>query len=412
MDLINLSPKTEQNSQTPPPQEISQDNAGVEPKKPKRKSKKLLILGLIILFLIVGIAVILFLLQPRERVVEQPSFVITQNQQDKQWEKFSNAEFNFEVEYPIEATFSKDASLDPVIYRILFKGEKETKINIDDRNIEDGYIFRVSVYPNLDNTNIADLIQKRLEAYRIFCPENSNFGQITDTNVTGKIAKTFEITECNLINYRETYVLDRGNVFQLTQVYRGDLGFRQAYRGKLTEIQQKFNFINIPPSQTQWITFTSTKYFSFEHPTLDLKCCSRKLGGNSKVIAVAANSADFGNKISTSYDSVSFFSIEEKTIPYENVIQNEKARLIEEYKIVNNRTPINLVEENITVDGQPAIRLKGYSWWADEIVYIDSGTKGASQSQNRILVVAKTETYSGSFVDFDRIFNSIKFIKE
>lgn len=378
-----------------------------KPQTHSDKKRMILIAATIPTVLALAFAIYLAALD-KSKPPEIPTYTISKSEEPKPWIKHIDNRLNFSLEYPSDTKFreSRNQGVNPETFEVLFMGQNQKKELEQEENLQDGYIFRILVHKKLQNTDIDDLINKRRQTYVSRCPKTSNVSQIKDIAVSDKTGKTFEAVDC-VLTYRETFTLDRGTVFELLQIYKGDLGFRQAYKSRLQDIQDKFRFTNLPTEDILWIKVEDTSAkISFEHPSLNVKCCNIRPPKLSKAKAIGTF-ADVGiTRTNASFDGFGIYIDENKSSTFEEYLENQKALLIEDYRVIIGRNPTALKETQVIIDGSAGTSLKGYAWWIDEIIYIQH-----KYDSNGIVIILKSEKEPGSFDEtFGKMLSTFKFI--
>lgn len=387
--------------------------------------KKLIIMpvAIIVLLIVAGTSyyVYNFILRQNESVVVQqegpPTEEESQNQvptkpeEPTKWETFTSQEYTFSFKYPEgqDVVIFDPFNLEPVSFSVIAIGpEQTTKPVVENKELLDGYIFRVIVHKNIINRDISDLTQKKHDSYFLNCPGRSRISDIEYRNISGFESQIFSVENCGQ-DYRETFVLREATVYEIVQVYQGNLGYKQVYQSITDQMRESFQFTNLkgPTAPDQWIQVTDiTAGYRLSHPNLDTGCCNLPnlpFGDNEKE-AVFADPETVIEGSDKPFDGFAVFTSDlDPGETYENYLTQMKQALTEEYRIITGKNPTNTEEEDITVDGRPAKVLRGYLWYGNgEVVIIDH------PDPERITVLTKTEATENSFDEtFSQIVDSI-----
>ena len=146
--------------------------------------------------------------------------------------------------------------------------------NIDVEKLSEGYIFRVSTFfTNL--RTLDEITQVKRESFVSRCPATTTLTPTQDSFVNGVIGRTFEVLNCGA-DYKVTYVLKNGLNYEFSQIFKGDLGYRQAYKAETEDILNSVEFY--PDVETELepeILYNSKEHrLSFLYPSdLSTTCC-------------------------------------------------------------------------------------------------------------------------------------------
>src|SRR3989344_1241907 len=378
----------------------------------KRRMEKKVIVAVVMLVIMVTGSVVLTIAvkdyQDRVGESQTPPFTAADDRKLSSKTRYENSYLNFALAYPNEAKVKEPASKDanPTIYKIVYLGKNQLKPNPQETEINDGYIFKVVAHKNLSNVDIKSLAKEKLTTYTLSCPDLATISKLETKILNAKAAYEFEVLDCK-VNYKESFVFDRGTVFELVQIYRGDLGFKQAYKSKEQEILDSFEFINIPSDEIKWVAaLFHNPSFTINQPGLNNKCCSfisNLPGVPSRLVMLGDPASKVDAKL---FDGFAVFYERNKAKKsFDEYLAEQKRLLIEDYRVVVGRNPSTIVEEKIKIGGVDAVSIKGYSWWAPQIVYLPAPEKQG------FLVIVKNEASPGSFTEnFNRILDSFVFL--
>ncbi|KKU48879.1 MAG: hypothetical protein UX69_C0009G0009 [candidate division WWE3 bacterium GW2011_GWA2_46_9] len=382
-------------------------------KKYMSNRQKLGIMGGVVLVITICVfAILFFISSQKQELPAPPTYTLLQSDIMSEWIRYENSRFNFAVTRPKEITLYEptNQNTNPEVYKFVYTGTTQKEQNPDkDENLTDGFILNVLVHKNLQNTDILDLATKKRQNYVINCPRTALVSQQKDEQIAKHTSKSFEVTDC-IVNYKETFVRDRGIVFELVQIYKGDLGFKQAYKSKIQEVQNTFEFINIPASQVEWKIVTDDSHaISFEHPSLDASCCKIQSPAKSQTIdsiGIYTDKNTVKEGTNAQFDGFGVFVEKKPAKMFDAYVEDQKNALLEDYRLVVGRNPTALKEEKIVVDGVEGTLLKGFAWWADELVYVPH------KSKSTIVIIVKTQQSGGSFDEtFGKVLETFKFTK-
>jgi len=400
--------------QTPPP----------TPPQPRPRSKfkfkkRYILLAVLITFIIIVVTV-QELGKKRVEIIDQnPRFNVTQaptptpeEEPAKQWKSFTTSQHGITFSYSVEAYLEKSNpfSQDSPVYKAIFRGKRQDEGLITETNLSDGYIFKVTVNTNPENRSLLDLTQNKKSSFAFNCPDLAEISDITATKIDGLAAQTFSVINCNS-DFKVTFVVSKNFVYEIDQIFRGDIGFKQKYETDTDEIVLSLKIDReLPPPEDPIVTFASTAHgFSFMHPRFNTECCQVP----SPIYGNFLNTGRF-HFVDTSlgvpeknkpFDGFGIFvdiNGGETPMPFETYLDNEKKALLEDYRIITGRNP-DESEEKIKIGGVEAVLLKGYAWWGDVIMLQIPNT-------SRVMLISKTEFLPGSFRDvFNDIMNSFTF---
>jgi hypothetical protein len=387
---VDISPKAWQNITMPeqenvPSQEFPENNAPTEidkesstepektQKKPPKKKTMVLVAGALVL-----IAAGIYFLLPNNRTngsgdegeVQDPEIVERPIEEDPT-ETYRNDQYRFTVQYNSDlhtlssgTPFTEQISLIQINYsdNLPNKIEKDT-------DLEEGYLVRVTFFDEIDR-DVEDLIARKREKFRVECPITAEIGQIGSKNIDGISGRFFEVENCpqNFVVNMTEY---GGKVFEITQVYRGDIGFRQSYRAQTEGIVRSFKWIRENTSPTVQMYRNEDYGIELSHPFLDTDCCSvtqPSIDQLSRLIILADSGDEEENGLIDDKFGMFGLRIEDKSFGL--FLNQQKQSLIQEYKVVEGRDPTNLGEERLSIGGAEGVLLKNYAWWG-EVVYLN-----------------------------------------
>ncbi|MBD3365987.1 hypothetical protein GF360_01440 [candidate division WWE3 bacterium] len=302
---------------------------------------------------------------------EEPQ-VITKPELENPIKTYTSEKFKFSIQYNTDIhEFERRAafSTQPPQFVITHQGANQADLDTE-KDLTDGYIVKISAY---ENPGIDALVsaQRKREKFTLECPEITEVREIYSRNIDGAEAKSFEVINCPQ-NYVENFIGFGDDVLEITQIYRGDIGFKQSYRAQTDEIVRNFKLLRDPEEAPEIASFESLEYqLSFIHPVLNAKCCSvtaPSIEGLEKVVVLAdaSETDEEGNVL----NKLGIFAYPSKGKSFDLFLNEQKQALIQEFKIVEEENPTNLREEVVSVGGRDAYKLVNYAWWGD-IVFLE-----------------------------------------
>lgn len=323
---------------------------------------------------------------------------------------YRNDQYEFAFNYPKNSTLTENNvfSDDPASYNVAFGGERQETDIIFEQDLVDGYLFKVVVSENLIIDDLFQIANEKRKRYTVGCNTRTVISNISNITFLDTDATTFSVTGCTQ-DYVETFVKRGDLVFEIIQVYVGDIGFRQAYRSITEEIKASFEFTNIvePNPIEVWDTYTSSgDGIELRHPSMDTRCCnvSGPPVGDFRKTVVLAEQGSVDRGIERSFNGFGIYtSANQNRIPYDEFVQIVKESLIENYRIVVGLNP-DPSEELVQVGDQQGILLRNHAWWGD-IVIVQHPTKP------QIYAFSTTEKEDGAFDElFSRILSTVVFL--
>ncbi|HLB51584.1 hypothetical protein A3F07_01635 [candidate division WWE3 bacterium RIFCSPHIGHO2_12_FULL_38_15] len=414
---LNQPPQSPQPTQPPlpssqPTSDTTQPPSTTPHPHPKFKIKKRYILLTTLISLIVIIITLQELNKKQvEEVDQNPPFSITQaptptpeEEPARQWKSFSASQHGITFKYPIESYLEKSNpfSQDSPVYKAIFRGKRQDEGLITESNLLDGYIFKITVNTNPQNRPLIDLANNKKSSFAFSCPDLAQISDVKSAKIDDLAAQTFSVINCNS-DFKVTFVVSKNFVYEIDQIYKGDIGFKQKYEKDTDEILFSLKVDReLPPPEEPIIAFENKEHgFSFRHPRFNTNCCQVP----APVYGEFSNTAKF-YFVDTSlgvpeknkpFDGFGIFVDTNKDkITFETYLESEKTALLEDYKVITGRNPEES-QEIIKVGEVDAILLKGYAWWGDVIMLQVPNT-------SRIMIISKTEYLPGSFKD---VFNDI-----
>ena len=243
--------------------------------------------------------------------------------------------------------------------------------NLSVEELSEGYIFRVSVFPTILR-KIDEIAQVKKEAFISSCPKTAVLTETETSYVNGVEGRSFEVKNCGS-DFKVTYVVKNGLNYEFSQIFKGDLGFRQAYKAETENIVDSIKFypeelVDPGPLDTYQ---NDTLKFSFDFPRyLSKDCCnaSGPISQKASLLVSLGNSDTYVDN--NNFDSVTVYSDEKKDVSFYNYLEDQKKLLVDDYLITRGQAPKNEVRE-IMVGNRKATMLRGYSWRGNDLIYIE-----------------------------------------
>jgi len=415
---------TPQSTPSPQPESPTPDTQHTQEKHKNNRTLKLGI-GLLVLISCVLALYLTSAEKKKQQIVPQKPVLVEKPIEDPYpidddatlWKEYTNQKYEFYLKYPTNGVLTQyDISQEePSVYKIYFTPNKTQLTNLENVNesdISEGFIFKVTVVKNIELKTPQAAATEKINYFKSYCPGTAKISQLETGDFSGFESQLFTVKDCRG-NYQVTYVKRKTNMYEISQFTTGDVGFEQKYKNttdKMLGIMKLTNTIAPVPIE-KWVDFED-QGIKLKHPQMDDKCCS--ISGpitldeyNDPVTIVVLAMPKGVNTTGTSFNGIGVFYIDD--LPDEEAIskyvQAQKNALIEEYKIIIGRSP-EVQESTISVAGVNATLIKGVAWWGD-IVFVPYKQRNG---RNVIYMVAKTEVLKGEFETlFSEILATIQF---
>ena len=301
------------------------------------------------------------------------SEIVTRLDPESPEKTFVSDKFKFSVGYNTdlhELQTRSAFSSEPPQFLIIHKGESQEDDIKTDADLLDGYIVKISVYEGV-NKEVLELAQRKREKYLLECLDATLLGDLYKRNVDGNEAQSFEVVNCPQ-DFIENFTEFRGNIVEITQIYRGDIGFKQSYRAQTEEILRSFKWLRDPEEEPDIASFRSEEYqLEFIHPVLDVNTTSvtpPSIENLAKVVVLADSVRK--NENGEALDKIGIFAVPKGSKSFTLFVNEQKQSLIQEYRVVEEKNPIGLSEEIVSIGGVDGLKLVNYAWWG-EVIYLD-----------------------------------------
>jgi len=209
------------------------------------------------------------------------------------------------------------------------------------------------------------VIKLKRDFYLGKCPETASVTDIVGINVSDLEGRGFNIYSCNS-DYSIDYVTANGLIYEITQIYKGDVGFKQVYKAKVNQIASLVKIASEQLEQSPFTEYISDDGFSFSYPrAMDSQYSNvpnPPYDRVQKVITLAENDDT---------NAVGFFYIRAYSgFNFDEFVSEQNQILIDDYTVVKGSAPQGSKEEFV-VDNQKAVKLTGYSWKGNNLIYIE-----------------------------------------
>jgi len=295
----------------------------------------------------------------------------------EEWEIYSSGKYHFSFDYPKgDALIVSDLS--PEEFSVEIRSSNIVpSLNPDGENLVEGYIFRI-IPLKLSTSNLGNAAKIKRDWYVSLCPKTSTISPATNKTAAQLKAVGFDIFDCNS-DYFITYIAANDYVYEIMQIFKGDLGFKQIYKSRTNQILSSLVVDeNLPEASPTVLYQNKSVGFTFKYPrTMNSKCCvvpAPPQKNLTNLITLAENDNS---------DSIGFFHPRRyNRITLDEYVGSQKIKLADEYAIVKNKTPEG-TETEMVINGQRAIMLSGYSWRGNDLIYIS-----LPRTQN-VLIISK-----------------------
>ncbi len=318
-----------------------------------------------------------------------------EKQPKEEWEKYGNEKFRFSFNYPPGDRFFLDEEIREDYFVKIIADDTIPHENTTGRNLIKGYIFVINPL-QIAIRDIDSVVSLKREWYVEQCDQSANVTGIKSVVLNEVEGKGFEVFNCNS-DYRVAYYAANDLVYEVTQVYKGDIGFEQLYKTTVGLINDSV-LINItPPDTGPYTLFENVREgFSFEYDkTMDNECCfvPSPPDRTAKINITLSEGSNLA--------AIGFFTI--RSDPAKTLLEyleEKKQILIDDYKVIKGHEPNGTVTE-FKLGGQKAYYLSGYSWKGNDLIYT------TLPKSNSYLIISKTNL---SDENYQAIVNSLKIL--
>jgi hypothetical protein len=328
---------------------------------------------------------------------------------------YKSDDLKFSLEYPSEAKLIESKSSDTQTKKIeiIFAKDNDNPVNVTEKNLNEGYIFRISTFTTT-NRNIDEIAKIKKESFADACPDTSTFSEIKTSLVDTVDARNFNVQNCG-VDYKVTYVPRFFVYYEFLEIYKGDVGYKQLYEAKTDEILKSLKFypeISNEKPEDPYVTFVNQQYnFSFQHPHFDDKCCELPLSTSNTARSIVVLADKNSVKDKNNFDGFGVYvDSYENGGTFNSYVDKQKQTLIDDYTVVKGMKPPQATETLIQVGGRDSILLKGYSWQGNDLIYVNL-TPDAQEEQNGYILIISEKNSSGETFQkvFDKVLDSFKY---
>lgn len=244
---------------------------------------------------------------------------------------------------------------------------------VAEQNLASGYVFKITRFL-APSRNIDQISQVKLEAVKTACPSTAIFSEIDELKVSDINSRQFEVKNCDG-DYKITFVPRFYSYYEIVQLYKGDIGYKQAYKQATEEIMQSLVFfpedIVADKPEDPYVTLDKPEYgFRFRYPrTMKLDCCQL-----SQPISTTATKVAMLKFFQPSQGTEGFnvyvdsFNVSEKET-YEGYVQSQKNKFSDEYLVAKGAKP-NVKESEVTVGSKTGTMFEGISWKGHTLIFV------------------------------------------
>ena len=228
------------------------------------------------------------------------------------------------------------------------------------------------------------------------------------TQVDGVDARTFEVNNCGS-DFKVTYVVKNGLNYEFSQIFKGNLGYRQAYKAETENILRSVKFYpeeTPDPGPTEEYYNKSLK-FSFEYPrSLSKDCCEATGPASTKSVRLFTIGDENTYVDENNLDAITIYEDSNKEINFDAYIEKQKTLLVDDYIVTMGESPRPEIRA-IKVGDKDAIMLRGYSWKGNDLIYLNISNDTRA---SKILVISIKNISGESFTNItNEILKSFKF---
>ena len=322
--------------------------------------------------------------------------------------EYSNDDLKITLEHLRKAILIENIEELEKIKRIeIIYDKNEEQENLSFENLTEGYIFRISTFLT-SFRNIDEITQVKKDALKVECPETAVMTNTVGVDIDGIEGRTFEVRNCGA-DFKLSYVVKNGLNYEFAQIFKGDLGYRQAYKAETENIFRSIRFYpDVIPDPGPIETFTNDSYkFSFEHPRyLDKECCNIT-GPMSDRSEILITLGDVENSIDgVNIDTIAVFMERKVALGFLEYLEDQKKLLTDDYLVAKGESPRAEIRE-VEVGDRTGVMLRGYSWKGNDLIYINT----TDRPNSGVALVISIQNYSGESFEkkVEDIFKSFVF---
>lgn len=323
-----------------------------------------------------------------------------------EWIPYTSDIDKFSLQYPSDAVLEEPVretteSIGTTVYKITSKGARQTEPITTDNSLVDGYIFKIAINRDVIFRELKDISEGKITSFKQGCTDLYTTTDPIAVYVDTIPAQEFSINNCPNY-YDDTFVYFNGSLYEITRIFRGDVGYREKYKQTATRILDSIVFKDKPlaPETPKFSTFIEESYkFSFVHPNLDSKCCdvNGPVYGTPDKLAVFGDKKSYEDNKGKSFNGFGIFVDQNKeNRSFVDYMDLQRKTLVENYKVITGKRP-EPSEEKIKIGDVEGIMLKGHAWWGNMVYFQIPGT-------TKFMALSEVSTSPGVF---DQIFLEI-----
>lgn len=381
---MDIDPKAWENISVEPNIEAIPDNLDNPPVIEKKRvlSLKKPAIFLVAILFITGI-VLIFISKPKERKPKEEEqkpvnpIVIDQKPKDP-YTTFTSEQYKFLVKFNSEKNdFHQRGAFSPNPAFFMFSSKENKPQSLDnEKELSEGYIVKISVFEKID-LNPQDLAERKMEKFKLECPKQSEISQIYATNLDNVKTASFEVKNCDQ-DYIVHFAEFEDFMYEIVQVYKGDIGFKQQYKSYTDEIINSIKWIRPPEIKHQTTILENKKFLiKITHPWLDTQCCNvtePAIPGLEKIAVLAQSEDESGKAIPKEKitNKLGIFAVPKNNESFELFLNKQKQALIKEFQVVEGKNSVDTKETLVNLgnkeESQMGVKLEGYAWWGTVIL--------------------------------------------
>lgn len=342
-----------------------------------------------------------FVVTQKDPPQENNPIVKQEENEENKKEYYKNDTFRFSFEYEPTNKLDIQEKENANFLAQVISEDAVPQEEVSGDKLVKGYFF--SVQPiSLTIRNLDEAINVKREAIVETCPDTAQVSNISTRNIDGLEAKFFEVTYCNS-DYIINYVSANGYVYEIAQVYKGDLGIRQMYKSATEDMLNSLKIYRdaVVEEIEEFVTYSdSAGRFSFKYPSeLDTKCCfvapPPQLANINTLMIVSEGE----NKNTLGVYTAHFRGRGYIPMGFEEFVEKQKQVLIDDYLIIKGFKPDGK-EYEIDVKGKRGYVLEDFSWQENDLIIID-----LQNTNLPFLIISKTDIsediYNGIIDSFE-----------
>ncbi len=361
---------------------------GITPERLKDIKRKKLIFGTFIKFFGLGVAALITLIifvvvinkireNNRKILVKNDAQEVAIDKRDEtvtSMNLYSNDGLKITFKYPADAVVVEPSGFDTTnnyleVHKLI---NPKTDMLSSDQDLIEGYIIRVTPLI-LEKRTLTTVAETKKQSMIAKCVSTATISEIIDTTINNKPAKTFDVINCEP-NYTINFVEHEGKFYEITQIYNGDVGIIQKYRGITNELLTSLSFIKTIFTEEELSPYFTYEVKGFNYgikfkysKTADTTCCFASIPPASVTPLLSVYITENNNKIG----GYTLFNAELSKMNFDSFVSNQKTLLKDDYLVVTGK-PAEISEENIEVGVLPyyGLYLYGYTWQKNTLLYI------------------------------------------